>query len=55
MFLRELALEVGRKPDAGEWPTLLEQSLGIEHGALSCDGAVHRTQQIREAAVQAAS
>jgi hypothetical protein len=35
VFLGELALEVGRKPDAGERPTLLEQSLGVEHDAVA--------------------
>ena len=54
MFLGEFALKVGRKPDVGERPTLLEQSLGVEHGALSRDGVMHRTQSMREAAVEAA-
>lgn len=32
MVLGQLALQVGRQPDAGERPALLEERLRIEHG-----------------------
>ena len=31
--LGKLALHTGRQPDAGQRPILLEESLGVEHGA----------------------
>ena len=31
VILGELTLQVGREPDAGEWPALLEEGLRIEH------------------------
>lgn len=32
VLLGQLALQVGRQPDAGQRPGLLEERLGIEHG-----------------------
>lgn len=46
MLLRELALEVGRKPDASKWPALLEQGLGVEHDALPGYGPKQREQDV---------
>ena len=35
MIFGEFALQVGREPDAGERPALLQESLGIEHDAVA--------------------